>query len=67
MQFIDLKAQYSRLQQNINTKIQQVLNHGCYIMGPEIAELERELLQFIGVKHAIAVSSGTDALLIAFV
>jgi len=65
MKFIDLNAQYQLLKKEVNQKIQEVLNHGQYMMGPEIAELENALAKFIGVKHAIGVSSGTDALLIA--
>ena len=62
--FIDLKTQFQRLQPDINSRIQQVLEHGTYIMGPEVAELERKLADFCGTKHAIACSSGTDALLL---
>ncbi|TIF09733.1 DegT/DnrJ/EryC1/StrS family aminotransferase [Legionella pneumophila] len=65
MQFIDLKTQYSLIENDILNSIKRVLNHGQYIMGPEIAELEKELATFVGVKHAIVNSSGTDALLMA--
>lgn len=65
MQFIDLKTQYSLIEKDILSSIKRVLNHGQYIMGPEIAELEKQLASFIGVKHAIVNSSGTDALLMA--
>lgn len=65
MQFIDLKTQYSLIEKNILNSIKKVLDHGQYIMGPEIAELERQLASFVGVKHAIVNSSGTDALLMA--
>lgn len=65
MQFIDLKAQYTALKPEIDTAIQQVLNHGQYIMGPEVAQLETKLAEFVGVPHCITVSSGTEALLIA--
>ncbi|MBL7480133.1 DegT/DnrJ/EryC1/StrS family aminotransferase [Legionella bononiensis] len=65
MQFIDLKKQYSLIENDILNSIKNVLNHGQYIMGPEIAELEKQLASFIGVKHAIVNSSGTDALLMA--
>lgn len=64
IQFIDLKAQYRRLQDKIQARINTVLEHGQFIMGPEIAELEEKLAKYVGVKHAITVSSGTDALLI---
>ncbi len=65
MQFIDLKKQYSIIENEILTSIKNVLNHGQYIMGPEIAQFEKQLADFIGVKHAIVNSSGTDALLMA--
>lgn len=65
MQFIDLKKQYQRIQEKIKSRIDNVLEHGAYIMGPEIDLLETKLAQFVGCKHAIAVSSGTDALLLA--
>ena len=45
--------------------IKSVLGHGKYIMGPEVKELERKLAEFVGVNHAVACSSGTDALLLA--
>ena len=63
--FIDLQAQYRRIGPQINARIQQVLDHGQFIMGPEVYELEEKLAAYVGVKHALAVSSGTDALLIA--
>lgn len=63
MQFIDLAEQYRRLQNEIDVNIHKVLNHGKYIMGPEVAELEKKLADFAGVKHAITCSNGTDALL----
>ncbi|KTC78674.1 DegT/DnrJ/EryC1/StrS family aminotransferase [Legionella cincinnatiensis] len=65
MQFIDLKKQYSIIEHDILNSIKNVLNHGQYIMGPEIAQLEKQLAEFVGVKHVIANSSGTDALLMA--
>src|ERR1044072_4090389 len=63
--FIDLKAQYQALREPINKQIQTVLEHGQFIMGPEVEELERRLAKFTGVKHAIACSSGTDAAIMA--
>ena len=63
--FIDLKAQYAALKSDIDARIVGVLAHGAYIMGPEVAELENKLAEFCGAKHAVAVSSGTDALLVA--
>ncbi|MGD9878111.1 DegT/DnrJ/EryC1/StrS family aminotransferase, partial [Desulfococcus sp.] len=63
MQFIDLKAQQSRIRDRIEANIRTVLDHGQYVMGPEIAELERRLAAAAGVRHATACASGTDALL----
>jgi UDP-2-acetamido-2-deoxy-ribo-hexuluronate aminotransferase len=65
MQFIDLKAQYAALKREIDARIQRVLDHGQYIMGPEVAELETALASFTGTRHCITVASGTEALLIA--
>ena len=65
MNFIDLKAQYKELKEEINSGIDSVLNHGQYIMGPEVYDLEKRLADFVGVKHAISCSSGTDALIMA--
>jgi len=65
MNFVDLKTQYQRIQDDVLHRIQAVLEHGRYVMGPEIPELEEKLAAMVGVRHAIAVSSGTDALLIA--
>jgi len=65
MEFIDLKEQYRRYKAGTDERIQRVLAHGHYIMGPEIAEVEQALAAYVGVKHAITVSSGTDSLEIA--
>jgi len=65
MQFIDLSAQQKRIRGNIEAAINRVLHHGQYIMGPEVKELEERLSDFVGVRHCISCSSGTDALLIA--
>ena len=65
MQFIDLKTQYAALQDSIHTRMQRVLDHGQYIMGPEVAELEAALAARTGTAHCISVSSGTEALLIS--
>ena len=62
MQFIDLAAQYQHLKEKIDARIQTVLNHGNYIMGPEVFELEDKLAEYVGVKHAITCANGTDAL-----
>lgn len=63
MQFIDLKTQYENNKSNIDERIMSVLKHGQFVMGPEVADLEKKLADFVGVKHCISVSSGTDALL----
>lgn len=65
MDFIDLKTQYNMLRKSINERIQTVLDHGQYIMGPEVEELEERLTEYTGVSHCITVASGTEALLIA--
>ena len=65
MQFCDLKAQYAALEPSIGARMQRVLEHGQYIMGPEVGELEGRLAAFTGVRHCIGVASGTEALLIA--
>lgn len=64
MQFIDLKAQYNRLKADIDQRVLNVLNHGAYVFGPEIAEMEKKLADHAGVKHCLSCASGTDALLI---
>lgn len=63
--FIDLKTQYKILKPQIQARINAVLEHGQYIMGPEVKELEERLAAYVGVKHCITASSGTDTLLIA--
>jgi UDP-2-acetamido-2-deoxy-ribo-hexuluronate aminotransferase len=65
LDFIDLKTQYASLRDAVNARIQRVLDHGQYIMGPEVKELEERLAAFTGARHCITVSSGTEALLIA--
>lgn len=65
MDFIDLKTQYLRIQTDVNVRMQKVLDHGKYIMGPEVKELEDKLAVFVGAKHCLGVANGTDALLIA--
>jgi dTDP-4-amino-4,6-dideoxygalactose transaminase len=65
MQFIDLAAQQKRIRKRIEASITNVLDHGKYIMGPEIQILEEKLAQYVGVKHAISCASGTDALVLA--
>ncbi|MDH4198829.1 MAG: DegT/DnrJ/EryC1/StrS family aminotransferase [Spirochaetia bacterium] len=63
--FIDLKSQYKIIQKNIGDAIKKVLDHGQYINGPEIIQLEEMLARYVGAKHCIVCSSGTDALLMA--
>lgn len=63
--FIDLKAQYRALKPQIQQRIDQVLEHGQYIMGPEVKELEESLAVYTGSKHCITVASGTEALLMS--
>ncbi len=65
MQFTDLKTQYAALKPGIDARIQRVLDHGQYIMGPEVAELEAALAAFTGARHCVTVASGTEAILIA--
>jgi UDP-2-acetamido-2-deoxy-ribo-hexuluronate aminotransferase len=65
MQFIDLKAQYAALKTSIDARIQRVLDHGQYIMGPEVRELEEALAAYTGARHCVTVASGTEALLIS--
>ncbi|HVY49923.1 MAG TPA: DegT/DnrJ/EryC1/StrS family aminotransferase [Devosia sp.] len=65
MEFVDLKAQYAALRQSIDARIQRVLDHGQFIMGPEVGELEGKLAAYVGVRHCVTVGSGTDALLIS--
>lgn len=65
MPFIDLKAQYQALKPDIDARIQAVLDHGQYIMGPEVFELEARLAEYTGAKYCITVASGTEALLIS--
>ena len=65
MQFIDLKTQYQNLKKEIDAGIQRVLDHGQYILGPEVAELEEKLAAYTGAKYCISVANGTDALQIA--
>lgn len=65
MKFIDLEAQQDLIRDRIESRIRSVLDHGQYILGPEVRELEQTLALYVGVKHAISCSSGTDALLLA--
>ncbi|HCH7985561.1 TPA: DegT/DnrJ/EryC1/StrS family aminotransferase [Citrobacter freundii] len=65
MQFIDLVVQQNRIKEKLDSAIKKVLEHGQYILGPEVAELENKLAEFTGAKHCISVANGTDALQIA--
>ncbi|MFN9030967.1 MAG: DegT/DnrJ/EryC1/StrS family aminotransferase [Betaproteobacteria bacterium] len=65
MDFVDLKAQYRALKTEIDARIQRVLDHGQYIMGPEVRELEEALAARTGAKHCITCASGTEALLMS--
>ena len=65
MKFIDLEQQQNQIRSEIDEAIKKVLDHKSFVMGPEVEELEENLSQYVGVKHCISVSSGTDALLIA--
>lgn len=60
--FVDIKAQYQRIEKDVRARLDKVLGHGKFIMGPEVGELEAALSDYCGVKHTISVSSGTDAL-----
>lgn len=65
MQFNDLATQQQRIAPLIEKNIRNILEHGKYIIGPDVQELEEKLGAYVGVKHAIGCSSGTDALLLA--
>lgn len=60
--FVDLASQQKRIRTDVDKAMTRVLDHGRYVMGPEVAELETELSKFCGAKHSIGCSSGTDAL-----
>ena len=63
--FLDLPAQQARIRDDLRRRLDAVLAHCQFILGPEVAELESELARFCGAKHCVSVSSGTDALMIA--
>ena len=65
--FIDLKTQQKRIESKLNQRISKVLNHGQYILGPEVKELEKKLSEFSHSKYVLCCSSGTDALLLALI
>ena len=63
--FIDLQAQYSRIQEDVEASVLRVLRSGQYILGPEVTKLEERLAEYVGVKHCVSCASGTDALVMA--
>src|SRR3977135_407316 len=65
MEFTDLKAQYRALKAEIDARIHRVLDHGQFILAPEVRELEERLEAYTGARHCVTVASGTEALLIA--
>lgn len=65
MQFIDLQAQRRRIETEINTAVQRVIESGRYVLGPEVTELEKQLAAWCGAKHAVSCANGTDALALA--
>ncbi|MDN5938730.1 MAG: DegT/DnrJ/EryC1/StrS family aminotransferase [Salinisphaera sp.] len=65
MQIVDLQAQYQRIRTDVDQRMRVVLEHGQYVMGPEVEELESRLAAYVGGGECVAVSSGTDALLLA--
>lgn len=65
MEFIDLKAQQARIRNTLDRRIAKALEHGRYVLGPEVQELEGRLGEYVGTRHCVSVGSGTDALLIA--
>ena len=65
MQFIDLNKQQKRIKSSIDKRIQKVLYHGNYILGPEVKELEDKLAEYVNVDYAIGVANGSDALVLA--
>lgn len=65
MQFIDLQAQRRRIESQINTAVQSVIESGRYVLGPEVGELEKQLAAWCGAKHAVSCANGTDALALA--
>ncbi|NTU59172.1 MAG: DegT/DnrJ/EryC1/StrS family aminotransferase [Chlorobiaceae bacterium] len=63
MQFIDLITQKNRIRTSLLQRIEAIVDHGQYIMGPEVLEIEKQLAAYVGTKHCVSCSSGTDALL----
>ena len=65
MEFIDLRRQQELIRDSLTARMRDVLEHGRYVLGPEVQELEERLADYVGVAHCVTVSSGTDALLLA--
>ena len=65
MDFIDLKSRHNLIGEQIDKRVQVVMDHGQFILGPEVSDLEAKLTEYVGVKNCVTVSSGTDSLLIA--
>ncbi|MEP5187125.1 MAG: DegT/DnrJ/EryC1/StrS family aminotransferase, partial [Marinomonas sp.] len=63
--FIDLQAQRKRIESEINTAIQSVVESGRYVLGPEVTELEKQLADWCGASHSVSCANGTDALALA--
>ncbi|NTV02119.1 MAG: DegT/DnrJ/EryC1/StrS family aminotransferase [Chlorobiaceae bacterium] len=63
MQFIDLTTQKDRIRERVLQRLEAIVDHGQYVMGPEVPELEKQLAAYVGTKHCVSCSSGTDALL----
>ena len=65
MQFLDLNLQYKSIKQEIDTAIKRVLKNSCFVGGKEVEQFEKEIAKFCGIKYAVAVNSGTDALFLS--
>ena len=65
VQYIDLKSQYARLKDRIGEGISEVLEGGQYVLGPAVKNFEQEMSDYLGVRHSIGVSNGTDAIIMA--
>jgi UDP-2-acetamido-2-deoxy-ribo-hexuluronate aminotransferase len=65
IQMVDLKSQYEKIKDTVNTSIQEVLDNTAYINGPEVVKFQKNLEDYLGVKHVIPCANGTDALQIA--
>ena len=65
MDFIDLKTRHKRIREDVESRVRRVMDQGQFILGPEVRELEDKLSHYVGAKHCVTVSSGTDSLLVA--